>query len=556
MPAISRNFRNLASLHLTTYRESPDGSSTYRIPKGCPLNPNVSEGDLMRLADLAFPNLLQLDLEETTFTRLQLSEANCPKLQTLRVNRRYSHQADYTTGALWLRLALQLPSLTLLGLCGFLTRAEDLASSLGAPSCPRLAKIVMRDVSIRPMGAEDMAVPGWHEHPPLMLDLPSCVSLSLTMVDLPVLRVFAPSLARLHFNECMPSACTLPYFSLLKSIHRSAASAPSNILDMHPPALTHALVRSDSSSSSGSSGSSSSGSGGTSTSSSAGAGRADGAISRTFRNLSTLHLTTYSERPHSSYPYRVPKDCPLHPNITDGDLMRLSQLRFPNLVQLDLEGTSFTRLGLSGANCPKLQTLRVDGKELGKGHTRTLSLALRLPSLTTLGLCGFITKGDELAASLGAASCPGLAKIVLREVSIRPKGAEDMRVPGWHETPPLVLDLPSCTSLFLTMVDLPVLRVFAPSLARIHFMENMVSACTLPHFSLLTTIQRQAVSQPSLGASLATLEDGSTHGRDSSSNNGSSGSACIGLGGASTSDSSDGEYDPYYDCVYGGGSDQ
>lgn len=384
------------------------------------------------------------------------------------------------------------------------------------------------------------------------------------------------------------------------------------------------------------------------------------AISRTFRNLSTLHLTTYSERPHSSYPYRVPKDCPLHPNITDGDLMRLSQLRFPNLVQLDLEGTSFTRLGLSGANCPKLQTLRVDGKELGKGHTRTLSLALRLPSLTTLGLCGFITKGDELAASLGAASCPGLAKIVLREVSIRPKGAEDMRVPGWHETPPLVLDLPSCTSLFLTMVDLPVLRVFAPSLARIHFMENMVSACTLPHFSLLTTIQRQAVSQPSLGASLATLEDGSTHGRDSSSNNGSSGSACIGgnevsascmdeaalaqgaaasgvlvthtddvavarlrvtqigmewwegqddfltliqdprvisvcraevesecwepkegqfeeeeecygcdlggdmfnpmawsgLGGASTSDSSDGEYDPYYDCVYGGGSDQ
>lgn len=242
----------------------------------------------MRLADLAFPNLLQLDLEETTFTRLQLSEANCPKLQTLRVNRRYSHQADYTTGALWLRLALQLPSLTLLGLCGFLTRAEDLASSLGAPSCPRLAKIVMRDVSIRPMGAEDMAVPGWHEHPPLMLDLPSCVSLSLTMVDLPVLRVFAPSLARLHFNECMPSACTLPYFSLLKSIHRSAASAPSNILDMHPPALTHALVRSDSSSSSGSSGSSSSGSGGTSTSSSAGAGRADGGAPATHFDSSAV----------------------------------------------------------------------------------------------------------------------------------------------------------------------------------------------------------------------------------------------------------------------------
>ncbi|MEW5312076.1 MAG: hypothetical protein WDW38_003733 [Sanguina aurantia] len=156
----------------------------------------------------------------------------------------------------------------------------------------------------------------------------------------------------------------------------------------------------------------------------------------------------------------------------DGDLSQLDNLSLPNLLELELQEchTAVTRLALTAAKLPKLQTLKFDSTAAQDGKQAIIHIQLQLPSLLHISVSNLNVSSNDLASSLSAVNCPALVTIELVSVTFD-------CVPN---------------SMYLTSS----IQVFAPRLTQLDLGNSMTVGKQIPVISLLRSIRRHKGSHP------------------------------------------------------------
>ncbi|MEW5312079.1 MAG: hypothetical protein WDW38_003736 [Sanguina aurantia] len=217
------------------------------------------------------------------------------------------------------------------------------------------------------------------------------------------------------------------------------------------------------------------------------------AIGHKFQNLSSLCLSTSSG---AQVPAAKGKATPR--KTCDGDLSQLSNLSLPNLLELELQQchTAVTRLALTAAKLPKLQTLKFNSAAAQDGKQAIIHIQLQLPSLLHISVSNLNVSSNDLASSLSAVNCPALVTIELVSVTFDcvPNSCDFQ---NGNFKAPFILDLAACTSLsFSRMYLTSSIQVFAPRLTQLHLGNSMAVGKQVPVISLLRSIRRQEGSHP------------------------------------------------------------